>query len=1010
MPAAAEHLGLSFTRARAWRLPPAWCVALLALVCLAAVPSDASAAGTWSVQNPTTVTLNGSACADTSTCWAVGANGTIVGTADGGTTWSPQVSGTKNNLNAIACPTSSRCVVVGNKAGAGTNGIVLTTADGGATWTARNSGTGNNLTSVSCADATTCWAVGQNGTVLRSTDAGGTWAAQPSGTTTQLNGIACPGTSTCIVVGKKDGHGTDAEIRVTADGGATWSERASIVTQDLNEIACPSATSCRAVGQSGTIVASTDGGDTWTAQTSGTTVALIGVACASETMCRATGQNGTIRASNDASSWSAQTSGRTVNLNAAACADTSTCTVVGATGAISGTTDGGSTWSPQTSGVNAALQDVGCVSTASCWAVGQNGVILSTDDGGAAWAPQISGVTKQLNSIACTGASTCYAVGATNGAGTNALILKTVDGGSSWSIQNSNTTAQLYGIDCVSTTACWAVGQNGVIVTTTNGVNWAAQPSGVTKQLNAVTCPAAGRCYAVGANNGAGTNAYILKTVNGGSNWTIQNSGAANQLFGVACASTTACWAVGQDGRVAATTNGSTWSGQTSGTTVDLRDVACGDSASCWAVGNTSGGGTPATIIATTDGSTWSAQTSNTSSQLLGVAFVGTSYGWAVGHQGTVAAYVDDTTPPDAPTVETEPYSPGAVTSPLWSFTGEDGATFECRLDRGSDVVAAWASCSDEATYDLSDEPDGTYTFSVRATDAAGNTGAPAESDYTLDTAAPAAPSIDAAPANFTASRTPSWSFTADPGTDTECRLDNGSGQVFGWGPCSGTKGYALIAQPDGAYTFSVRATDDAGNVGPAATDSFTLDTQAPATPLITVSPTSPDDSESPAWTFSGDAGATLECRLDRGATPVEGWTTCATSRGYDLSGEPDGNYTFSVRATDAAGNVSTLAVSHYALDTASPAPPTITAAPGSPSLSEHPEWSWTGEGGASFECSIDPENTGPANWGPCTSPEQFDLSGESDGTYTFSVRASDAVGNTSAAAESDYTVGCPLG
>ena len=988
--------------------------ALLALLASAAallaglsLPEPAKAAGTWSIQNPTTANLAGASCPDASTCWAVGATGTIVVTNDAGTTWTTQSSGTRNNLNGLSCTSTSRCVAVGNKAGAGTNGVILKSADGGATWVTQNSGTANNLMAVSCADPDTCWAVGQNGSVLKTANGGSTWAPQTSGTTAQLNGISCPSTTTCFAVGNKDGKGTDAEILATTDGGATWTEQVSVTTNNLNEVDCVSANLCRAVGQAGTILATADGGSTWTTQVSGTTQALNSVACAGLTSCRVAGAAGTVRASEDGSTWSAQASGKTTALNAVTCADATTCRIVGGTGTIIATTDGGSSWVSETSGTNAALRGISCISASSCWAVGNNGVILVTATGGASWLQQVSGVTKQLNAVACVGFGTCYAVGATNGAGTNALILKTVNGGVTWSVQNSNTTNQLFGIACASATACWAVGQNGVIVATGNGTNWAAQPSGVTKQLNDIACPTSTTCFAAGATNGAGTNGILVKTVNGGAAWSQQNSATNVNLNGIACVDDTLCWVAGQSGKIAATANGgTTWSAQTSGTTANLNDVACASATGCWSVGNNAGPGLPATIVATTDaGTTWAAQPSNTTNNLEAAAFFDSSYGWAVGNAGTIDAYVDDSTPPPAPEIGTAPFSPDAEIAVSWSFSGEAGATFECRLDRGATTVEDWTPCADSFDYDLSGEPDGTYSFAVRATDAAGNTGPQAQSDYTLDTDPPPVPAIDSAPASVISSRTPSWSFSGDPGTQFECRLDQGGMQVFDWAECTSPNSYVLMAQPDGAYTFSVRAIDQADNVSAAATDGFTLDTVAPAAPLVTAAPASPDDVTMALWSFTAEGGASVECRLDRGATEVAPWTACGPSAVYDLSGEPDGAYTFSVRATDPAGNVGVVTTSGYTLDTSAPAKPTLTSAPASPASNGDPTWSFAGEAGASFQCSLDAAGGGGPNWSACTSPKTYDLSGQPDDTYTFSVRAVDAVGNAGPAETGTYTL-----
>lgn len=53
-------------------------------------------------------------------------------------------------------------------------------------------------------------------------------------------------------------------------------------------------------------------------------------------------------------------------------------------------------------------------------------------------------------------------------------------------------------------------------------------------------------------------------------------------------------------------------------------------------------------------------------------------------------------------------------------------------------MVSASAACSSPKSYDLAAEPDGTYTFRVTATDAAGNASSPATHDYALDRTPPA--------------------------------------------------------------------------------------------------------------------------------------------------------------------------------------------------------------------------------------------------------------------------------
>lgn len=84
----------------------------------------------------------------------MGRKGTIVATADGGTTWTPQSSGTDAALSSVPFATATQGWAVGIK------GTILATADGGNTWSRQSSGTKADLESVHFASASQGWAVG----------------------------------------------------------------------------------------------------------------------------------------------------------------------------------------------------------------------------------------------------------------------------------------------------------------------------------------------------------------------------------------------------------------------------------------------------------------------------------------------------------------------------------------------------------------------------------------------------------------------------------------------------------------------------------------------------------------------------------------------------------------------------------------------------------------------------------------------------------------------------------
>ena len=107
--------------------------------------------------------------------YMVGSSGTILGTNNGGSTWSIIPSGTTKRLYSI-CFTD-----LNNGYISGEGGTILKTINGGETWTTLTSGTTNDLFSICFPNANTGYAVSQNA-IIKTTNAGTTWTILPSGT------------------------------------------------------------------------------------------------------------------------------------------------------------------------------------------------------------------------------------------------------------------------------------------------------------------------------------------------------------------------------------------------------------------------------------------------------------------------------------------------------------------------------------------------------------------------------------------------------------------------------------------------------------------------------------------------------------------------------------------------------------------------------------------------------------------------------------------------------------
>ena len=360
-----------------------------------------------------------------------------------------------------------------------------------------------------------------------------------------------------------------------------------------------------------------------------------------------------------------------------------------------------------------------------------------------------------------------------------------------------------------------------------------------------------------------------------------------------------------------------------------------------------------------------------------------------------------DQTPPETSIVSGPSGATGSA-SPQFTFSSnEAGSSFLCKLDGPGTLIGDYGACASPGGQDYLGLGDGSYVFSVLATDPVGNPDPDAAPrSFTVDTAGPQV--TITGPSGLTNDSSPSFALgSSETGSSFECRL-SGPGLPFPvFEPCTAGD-YTGLA--DGAYTFDARATDPVGNQGGAQTRSFTVDTTGPTT---TVSgPSSTVENGSASFTISGGGGAvSYECRL-QGPGRFEGYAACATQKSY--SGLPDGNWTFEARAVDAAGNRDATPAP-WTFTTTTPDDPDDPVDPpvDPPEDVEPPETTFTqtpkktiktrkktvkatflfisSEAG-SFECSLD-----GSGFSPCSSPFKTKVK---KGKHTFDVRAIDEAGN----------------
>ena len=300
----------------------------------------------------------------------------------------------------------------------------------------------------------------------------------------------------------------------------------------------------------------------------------------------------------------------------------------------------------------------------------------------------------------------------------------------------------------------------------------------------------------------------------------------------------------------------------------------------------------------------------------------------------------------------------------------ESGATAEYSYDGG----VTWSS-----TYA---PVEGANSLLVRQVDVAGNVSNVLSLPFTLDTSA-AAPVVTlaydtGASATDGVTKDGTLSLTGvEVGATVEYSIDGGST----WAK--------VFTATEGSNSVLVRQTDVAGNVSKAGSLAFTLDTKAPAAPVVSLkndtgSSATDGITKDGTLALSGfEAGAAVEYSVDGGST----WGKAFAAA--------EGKNTVQVRQIDTAGNASPATSLVFTVDTKAPAAPSAklasdTGVSATDLRTSDGTLAWTGvESGATAQFSVD----GGTTWSAAA--------GIAEGSYpAVHVRQTDAAGNVSATAQ----------
>ncbi|BBC73854.1 hypothetical protein AEB_P2986 [Altererythrobacter sp. B11] len=337
---------------------------------------------------------------------------------------------------------------------------------------------------------------------------------------------------------------------------------------------------------------------------------------------------------------------------------------------------------------------------------------------------------------------------------------------------------------------------------------------------------------------------------------------------------------------------------------------------------------------------------------------------------------------------------------------------------------------------DLAALGDGPVSVTAAATDAAGNSspvGAPVE--FVLDRTAPNAPTLalgsgiaDGASAAEATSQGGVALVTAGAGLTASVTFKNGTREVVKEVVGTGAAQAVVLTDNDlatlgsGSIAISAVTRDPAGNVSTAATQTFTLDTVAPAAPLVSLigasAKTSAQASTGGVAQVTSELNSAVTVTFTNGVNSVTktltgtGAAQTVSLSAADVASLGSGTIAMTVTAVDAVGNISQTGSASFTIDNTPPAAPVLALGAGVADIASAAEATAssgvvtvTAEAGSTVTVTFTRSGTTITKTVAGTGAPQAvvltagDLAALGDGTIAVSAIAKDVAGNISAGA-----------
>lgn len=522
------------------------------------------------------------------TGYAVGDFGTLLKSADGGSTWSGLQTGTFTPLTEVQAVDDTTlvagggCVARRSTDGGATfsriaftpvenackeplaalsfplsqtgflalaDGTVLLTTDGGSAFAQKSAIPGTRApggqdtpTALWFTSPTTGFAATSGGKIFATVDAGNSWKLA-SETNRAVRDVTFFDPTTGYAVG--DG----GLFLRTTDGGVTWVPKDLGAPKNFTGVRCSTALQCVVSTKEGDVVIRTvDGGETATTLTPSTDK-ILAASFASATRLVAAGERGTTVVSDDAGTTFAPVGGRLTGsfsrLRAGLVAGTAFAP--GADGALGKTVDAGKTWTRANVATSEDVRDVAFPTALIGYALDAEGGVYRTADGGTTWKTLDTGTTAKPSAVAATNPDTVLLVGPTG-------VRRSTDGGGVFDTVRAGAVARVSLVEYERAgSALVAYGNQDVVMTADGGKTWRTiRKPGRYKKVRGKLVNRLGVFHVdfLDTRNGflQDVDKRLWRTANGGRTWTELPGLGTDEVDGIQFSSTTSGYVIADQG------------------------------------------------------------------------------------------------------------------------------------------------------------------------------------------------------------------------------------------------------------------------------------------------------------------------------------------------------------------------------------------------------------------------------------------------------------------------------